>query len=509
MALTINTNVASLNAQRNLSKSQGALNKSMERLSSGMRINSAKDDAAGLAISNRMTSQINGLNQSIRNSNDGISLAQTAEGALGEMTNIGQRMRELAVQSKNATNTDTDRQSLNQEFQDLQSEMDRIAQQTSFNGKNVLDGSMGSARFQVGANVGETIAVDMTSSMRGSEIGKYASKTYTLANDAVATAGDTVNVMSADGDLKINGTSIAAATTGTAGDGQGSALKIAEAINKTTATHGVTATAGETEVTVTDAELKAFAFNDKATDDDLTYELKINGQSILTQGEADAVKDVSELANAINTKSTETGVVAKVGDDGSMTLKAADGRNIEVEEILAGGTATETDEVTGYFGNKLTEAAGGTITNFDITKADLSLSGGGNIKLEFTTANKTDELFSLTGIASDETAAQALDNSDILSAENADLAINRIDQALQDMDVFRGKLGSAQSRFESTIANTMNVSENLSAARSRIMDADIASETAAMTRNNILQQAGVSILAQANQAPNVALSLLG
>ncbi len=278
MALTINTNVASLNAQRNLGKSQGSLNKSMQRLSSGLRINSAKDDAAGLAISDRMTSQIRGLNQAARNANDGISLAQTAEGALQETTSILQRMRELAVQSANDTNTSDDRTSLNAEFSQLISEIDRIADTTSFNGKVLLSGGFAtaSAVFQVGANAGQTIGV-----------------------------------------------TIAAATT-------------------------------------------------------------------------------SALGSTVHVQST--------------------------------GVTTRASATT---------------------------------------------------------------------------AITYIDVAIGQVDTIRGDLGAVQNRFESTIANLSNVSENLSAARSRILDADVAQETSSMTKFNILQQAGVSILAQANQAPQLALSLLG
>ncbi len=272
MALTINTNVASLNAQRNLGTSQNALNKSMQRLSSGLRINSAKDDAAGLAISDRMTSQIRGLNQAARNAMDGISLAQTAEGALQESTNILQRMRELAVQSANDTNSDEDRTSLQAEVTELIDELDRIADDTAFNGKTLLDGSMTGALFHVGANADQTITFDIDSA----------------------------------------------------------------------------------------------------------------------------------------------------------------------------------------------------------TALDLSV-----------------------------------DAVDISSQIGSNAAITSVDSAISDIDTIRGGLGAIQNRFESTIANLNNVSENLSAARSRILDADIAQETSAMTKSNILQQAGVSILAQANQAPQLALSLLG
>ena len=257
MPQVINTNVLSLNAQRNLNQTQNALKTSLERLSSGLRINSAKDDAAGLAIADRMTSQIRGMNQAVRNANDAISLAQTGEGALKQVTSNLQRMRELAVQSANVTNTDSDRKSLNAEFQELLAENDRLAQTTSFNGKKVLDGSMSSAQFQVGANVGETISVDVSTSMRTNAIGDYTTASHDL-NDVsityIASAhvkrdlelGTVTAKLDQAGDLVINGHDIAAATDGTTGRGDDSAYAIANAINASTDDHGVTATASAT-----------------------------------------------------------------------------------------------------------------------------------------------------------------------------------------------------------------------------------------------------------------------
>ncbi|APG27359.1 flagellin [Syntrophotalea acetylenivorans] len=324
MALTINTNVASLNAQRNLSQSQSALGKSMQRLSSGLRINSAKDDAAGLAISDRMTGQIRGLNQAVRNANDGISFAQTAEGALQETTNILQRMRELAVQSSNGTNTTQDRTSLDAEVQQLVSEINRIAGSTAFNGQNLLDGTFASgaanAVFQVGANAGGNNVIQIN-------IGAADAS-------ALALAGTSVNVTS--------------------------------------------------------------------------------------------------------------NVSANV--------------TVNITGSLGGGTIS----------------IGSSLSAGTISTVNAGVSGGVNVQTF--------------------TAAQS--------------AITSIDTAINTIDSIRGDLGAIQNRFESTISNLSNVSENLTAARSRILDADIAQETSAMTKSNILQQAGVSILAQANQAPQLALSLL-
>ncbi|MCF8112114.1 MAG: flagellin [Desulfobacteraceae bacterium] len=513
MALTINTNVASLNAQRNLSQSQNSLNTAMERLSSGLRINSAKDDAAGLAISDRMTSQVRGLNQAVRNANDGISLAQTAEGALQEATNIMQRMRELAVQSGNETNTDTDRQSMNAEFQSLMEELNRIADTTSFNGKNVLDGSIGDATYQVGPNVGETVSVDMGSSMRTDSIGNYVTQSFSLQTDGTATDGDTWGLAN-DGDLSINGVSIDAASDNSYGQGDGSAKSIAEAINAKTADHGVEANAQETVKEVSSSDIESFGFTEDPTnsDDSLEYGLSINGVSVESKTEADSGSTAEVLAQNINAVSSDTGVTATVEDDGGMTLKASDGRNIEIQETLSGSTSADDDKVTGYFGTTLTASGSDTATNFDISKADLKMTASQDIRLDFDETNATDEpeqLFNYSdGTSEDTLSTQSLATSDILSIDNANDSIYRLDQSIQDVDVFRGDLGAAQNRLESTIANLQNVSENLSAARSRIMDADIAQETSEMTKQNVLQQAGVSILAQANQAPQIALSLL-
>jgi len=504
MAIVVNTNVASLNAQRNLYKTVGLLDRSLQRLSSGLRINSAKDDAAGLAISDRMTSQIRGLNQAVRNANDGISLAQTAEGALQESTNILQRMRELAVQSRNATNSDSDRSSLDQEFQDLLSELDRIGNTTSFNGKKVLDGSLGTAVFQVGYNVGETISIDLSSDMRSSAIGNYATHTFSLATDSAATDAD---LWKADenGDLTINGISIDAATDGSNGQGAGSAKSIAAAINAKTSLHGVTAEAKETTVTFDNSTIQSFgSWNDNVgTDDSLTYTLTINDVQILTHNEGDSGYTATQLASAINTYSSTTGVIATVDTDGNLTLTASDGRNIEIKEEL-GSSSDNADSVTGYFGHTLTGAAD---TNYDITKADLELRASQDINIVFDTGDDIDDLFGESGANFTQTA-NALNASNVLTAENADIAIYRIDQAIKDIDTFRSELGSVQNRFQHTIANLQKISENVSAARSRIMDADFAQETANLTRAQILQQAGLAMLAQANVMPQAALTLL-
>jgi len=473
MALTINTNVMSLNAQRNLGKSQSALGKSMQRLSSGLRINSAKDDAAGLAISDRMTAQIRGLNQASRNANDGISLAQTAEGALGESTNILQRVREIAVQSANDTNSESDRQSLQDEVSQLTAELDRIAVTTKFNGKSLLDGSMQDATFQIGANAGETISFSIDSA-KASDLGVGGSAQVTGSEAGAAYAV-------AASELEINGTTIGTAVDDgvsyVAGsqDGATSALSLANAINAQSQTTGVTASA-----TTSFSDTAAVA--DVAGD--ATDFVKINGVDLGAMTGAATVADAaSQFVNAVNAASGQTGVTAEVSDAiGGYTLTAEDGRNIDID---GGGTG-------------LTLAG---IAADSTTYGEISLNSGADITL----TTDTDAIFGATG----DVVAASGSSVDVSTKVGAQAAITSVDSALSAIDTIRGGLGAVQNRFESTIANLNNVSENLSAARSRILDADIAQETSAMTKNNILQQAGVSILAQANQAPQLALSLLG
>ncbi len=506
MPQIVNTNIASLNAQRNLDATQSALNVALQRISSGLRINSAKDDAAGLPITDRMTAQIRGMNQAIRNANDAISLAQTGEGALQEITNGLQRMRELAVQSRNATNNQDDRVSLDSEFQNLLSEIDRIAQTTAFNGRKVLDGTLGTSVFQVGANVGETISVDVSSSMRTSAIGLQASRTLTLENTLDATAADTLT-FDTDGDLVINGVNVNAQAVETAGRGQNSAFNVAKAINNLTDTHGVTATANTNTQTFTAVSIAAFGFDD-ATTNTGTYALTINGQSIFTQTEASATpKTAEQLATDINGFQQSTGVVATAQANGDLVLTAADGRNIEIQEVAA-GTLDAGETVTGYFGNALVQ--GGNTTQIDYLKSTVSLTSSSNINLDVE-ATAADFLSDADlNPADPEITVQAagIASANVLSETASDLAIGHIDQALTDVGTLRGTFGAIQSRFESTIASLQATAENVRAARSRIRDADFAAETAALTRAQILQQAGVAILAQANALPQNALALL-
>jgi flagellin len=400
MALTINTNVSSLTAQRNLNASQSALSTSMQRLSSGLRVNSAKDDAAGLAIAERMNAQTKGLTVAARNSNDGISLAQTAEGALGKVGDMLQRMRELAVQSANATNSDDDRKALQSEVGQLRDEINRVAKQTTFNGQKLLDGSFKAATFQVGANAGENITVAALTDSSSTGLSKVI---YGKDTVATGTAGQVTSLTEiTDGSLSITvaGTAYTLGDIGVARTGQERMGQIVEAVNRMTSDTGVT------------AYLK----------------------TSVTAGQYDI-----EFRSG-NTSSTGAAVAVS--------------------------------------------ATGFTFANSGMSAADLSITAG-------------------TG-----TSAAGIEDLSVSTVQDSWLAIKQIDDALNQVNSTRATLGAVQSRFENAVSNIQIQSENTSAARGRIVDADFAMETASLSKSQILQQAGTAMVAQANQLPQQVLSLL-
>ncbi|MBU0665477.1 MAG: flagellin [Proteobacteria bacterium] len=504
MALTINTNVPSLNAQRNLGKSQTDLARSMQRLSSGLRINSAKDDAAGLAISDRMTSQIRGLNQASRNSNDGISLAQTAEGALQETTNILQRMRELAIQSANDTNSSSDRASLQAEVNQLQQEMTRIASSTSFNGQNVLDGTLVNAQFQVGANANETISFSIPSA-KAAELGNHdlesTNDTATAIEAATAAAstapGNNVTLQT----LSIFGPESTAVSTVAVALAD-SATIIADKINVLSTDTGVTAEARTTATISGIGTAGIVTFKLAGTNTTVGGEIPVS--ALVGAG------DISSLASAINDQSGNTGIIATLsGDKTEITLTQAEGYDIKISDYTH-SDATDTMIVEGNESATPTAITltSGTTSDSTTIGGKVSFYSNGSFSVSSNVAVAGGSLFNTAADAANGSTLQSIDNVDISTVTGASDAIRSIDGAVGQIDRMRGDLGALQNRFESTISNLQNVSENLSAARSRILDADIAQETSAMTKNNILQQAGVAILAQANQTPQLALQLL-
>ncbi|WP_283164853.1 flagellin [Marinobacter sp. M3C] len=633
MALGINTNVASLNAQNQLSKSQGMNDQALQRLSSGLRINSAKDDAAGLAISTRFTSQISGLNVAVRNANDAISLSQTAEGALNEVTNNLQRIRELAVQSANSTNSSYDREALNEEVQQRIEEVNRIAGQTAFNGLKVLDGSFGDAVFQVGANVGETIGLDLNASVRTDAIGGVAQAvsvalSTVIAEGVTAVTGspatyaiDATNLIA---DYQSTGTTTAGTSTievGTAaaatdsidingvkftfeqGDAAGETVVDA---NNVTITRDMTTTPLDLATTATALEAgiaaykadtdAAFTALDDVTasvvSDTLTLTYGADGVpsandnvigtasgTLTTTNNLDATTGTTEdtsanrtftiadpegneitvMLNSDITSATDlAGAITSATGYGAATFTAAvDGGNVVLtdasnfagsftiggtnastitDENVAGSTAAGVAEVTGVaastvtlaandltfqFGDRdaLAVAAGtySTVQSF-VDGVNTALGGNANAVLGddnvLTITSGEAITVAATGGASTvfSTGANAvsgnLQDADVLTVDGANTTIQRVDAALTSISDLRSTFGAIQNRFESTIANLSTSVENLSAANSRILDADFASETAALAKSQVLQQAGISVLAQANARPQQVLSLL-
>ncbi|HEY8585896.1 MAG TPA: flagellin [Rhodanobacter sp.] len=475
MVMSVNTNISSLNAQNNLAKSQSKLSTAIERLSSGMRINSAKDDAAGLAISTRFTTQINGLNQAVSNANDGISLAQTTESALNEVTNNMQRIRTLAVQSANATNSDSDRAALDAEVQQRLAEITRISSQTTFNGRHVLDGSFGTAAFQVGANVGETISINLSQGSRADQLGQIAKGTGTAVS---GNAPSDVTIAVGSGDAVAIKTPVAGGGAGQTAD---SAFAKAAAINAS-GVSGLTVTASNSQL--------GGAFT---TIDDNSVSLKINGVDIYSGYDASSANLTgSDVATKINQFSGQTGVTASFdATAGKLTMVGADGANVDLTVALSGDNGGGASSASGDFGF-ITSTLRGT----------LELSASDNITLGGT---YTDFGFASNVITKDNSA---LSTVDVKSVAGANDTIQRIDAALGTISSMRSDLGAVQNRFDSTIANLQTISQNLSSSRSQIQDADFAAETANMSSANILQQAGVAVLAQANASTQSVLRLL-
>ncbi len=499
MASTINTNVNSLTAQRNLSMSQTSLSTSLQRLSSGLRINSAKDDAAGLNISERMTSQIRGLSQAARNANDGISLAQTAEGALGAAGTILQRVRELAVQSANATNSASDRAALNAEVGQLTSELDRIAKTTEFNGQKLLDGSFGSAVFQVGANANQTITATTanfsTSKYGNNRIGSSVAATAGAAGDLVTGSSAGANASTAvtgavstiaANSIVVNGALGTATVTVTAGD---SAKTVAANVNAKSGTTGVTASA------LTQIDAAAFVANS-------SYSLSVvsdNSTAVtvsFTSGAANNADGLASAINAFNDKSSQTGVTAKLNAAGTgITLTNATGNDIKVTNnatlaatnFTLGGVATAGAGASSYVTGAVTLDSEKT---FGITNTAQAAGIG-----YFTAASSGSQL-------------QAASTLDVSTVDSATRTLSTVDSALAAVNGQRASFGALQSRFDTTISNLRTTSDNLSASRSRIQDADFAAETANLSRAQILQQAGTAMVAQANQLPQGVLALL-
>jgi len=486
MASTINTNISSLTAQRNLGTSQTSLNTSIQRLSSGQRINSAKDDAAGLAISERFTSQIRGLNQAVRNANDGISLAQTAEGALKASGDILQRVRELAVQSANATNSAGDRQALQQEVGQLVSELDRISQTTEFNGAKLLDGTFGTQQFQVGANANQTI-VAASANLRTNAYGSN----QVVALGPPTNPNNNFNGVTA-GSVAVNGFA-GSRTVSVASNATSS--QIADSINAVKADTGVSATA-RTSMSIAFGSTGAYVL-------DLTSDNTTPRRLSFTLSTSNTADGLAAAVTAINDQSSKTGVTAALNSDGSRVLLSnARGNDILITDTNTANPGTVSVQKLDADGNN----AGAPVVLAVNTAVD-------NAKVSGYVTLDSEKSFTVTPTGTNAAAAGAsslkkVSDLDVTTFEKATESLKTTDAALSFINGERAKLGALQSRFETSISNLQVTSENLSASRSRILDADFAAETANLSRSQILQQAGTAMVAQANQLPQGVLALL-
>ena len=479
MAEYLNTNMASLIAQNNLSNTQSNLTTAIQRLSSGLRINSAADDAAGYAISQNMTTQINGDNQAALNANNGVSLAQTAQGDLSTILTNLQSAYSLAVESANATNTSANRQALNDQVQQLLQENQRISLSSNFNGVNLLDGSFQGETFQVGSNSGSAnqISIGGISSMQLDALGGAGTSYSTTVTGTSVTSA--LNA----GDLTLNGYQVGASVVGSsAGQDASSAYSIAQAINAISAQSGVTATASATTVSGTTTSGTAISADT----------VTINGIDVgAIAGSTSSSGEAANVAAAINAISAQTGVTATAATSGdSITLTAADGRNISVSGTSSGALAT-----AGL-------AAGTTHAGLTLTSNNAQgITIGGNLP-------------SSAGLTSGATAVQStmvglsLANTDVLSASDAQNAMIAIQGAINTVTSNAAALGAYQNRFTAVVNGIQTDSQNLSQSLSRIQDTNYAQESAILSQQQVLSQAGTAMLAQANQLPNQILTLL-
>lgn len=474
MSLVINTNISSLNAQNNLSKSQSALSTATQRLSSGMKINSAADNAAGFAISQRYTTQIGGLNQASSNASDAINLAQTAGSALDQVTANLQAIRDLAVQSANGTYTDADRSSINQEVQQRLAEITRIANQTTFNGSNVLDGSMQTKSFQIGANVGQTISVSLGTSVKASAMGQVAEvnsgdisgafKGYTVAAGALT--------VSTDGGTTTN--TVAAGTYHTAAD-------LAAAIN--------TAAGSSIAAVDTTGEIKV-------TNGSATNTIDFGGAAATALG---LPATVATSGNALS-----TAVVSKTGDLSKEGL-TINGTAIDLSSAKSLQDVSDAINAAGITGVSAAVNGAGNGINF-YSAGSLNV---GDTKGQIIGTNAKDANAGTTYTqATAATSGGSLASGSVATVDSANDLISRVDVALKTVSDFAAQLGAVQNRFQSTISTVAAQTTNLQASQSTIRDADFASETANLSKAQVLQQAGISVLAQANSNPQQVLKLL-
>ncbi|MEZ1509730.1 flagellin [Pseudomonas soli] len=483
MALTVNTNIASVTTQVNLNKASTAQTTSMQRLSSGLRINSAKDDAAGLQIANRLTSQINGLGQAVKNANDGISIAQTAEGAMQASTDILQKMRTLALSSATGSLSPDDRKSNNDEYQALTAELNRISATTTFGGQKLLDGSYGTKAIQVGANANETINLTLDN-VSAKSIGSQQLKTgnISISKDGLAA-----------GKLAVTGNG----QTKTVNYGLGASAKdVAAQLNG--AIGGLTATAS------TEVKLDASGATAAAP---ANFDLTVGGSTVSFVG----VTDNASLADQLKSNAAKLGISVNYDESTkNLEIKSDTGENITfAPKAGAPGVKIAAKNGSGTYGAAvpLNAAAG----DKSVVTGQISLdSAKGYSIADGAGANGAGSTAALygTGVTSVSSKKTNVSDTDVTSATNAQNAVAVIDKAIGSIDSVRSGLGATQNRLTTTVDNLQNIQKNSTAARSTVQDVDFASETAELTKQQTLQQASTAILSQANQLPSSVLKLL-
>lgn len=503
---SINTNIGAISAQANMTKVNDDFNQAMTRLSSGLRINAAKDDAAGMAIAEKMTAQVMGINQAVRNATDGKNMLDTTESAHVEVSNMLQRIRELAVQSASDTNTGSDRGNITAESRQLVAEINRIAENTTFNGMKVMDGSFNGKQFQIGADAGQTLSISIDSTA-ATAIGSHQVKSDVSIADNATTAAGTRGAQT----LAISGFAGSTTVETTASM---SAAELASAVNAKSAQTGVEATA------TTKAKLSNLTGEGMVT-------FKVNGESVGTVAIGDA-SDLRSLRDAINTQTTKTGVTATMGDtNGEIILTNSTGKNIAITDFAAtnsGAAANaEPDMTVTALNSEGTAVGSGVVLDQDnATAADVRTSATITGEVTFTST----QTFSINSSDADDAgtatttevgffssrdnqaALSSVADIDLSTAENAAKAIGVIDVALQKISQARGDLGAMSNRLDSTISNLTNISGSVQAARSQVMDADFAAESTQLARGQILSQAATAMLAQANSSKQGVLSLL-
>ncbi|MCP3788716.1 UNVERIFIED_ORG: flagellin [Pseudomonas parafulva] len=478
MALTVNTNIASVTTQVNLNKASTAQTTSMQRLSSGLRINSAKDDAAGLQIANRLTSQINGLGQAVKNANDGISIAQTAEGAMQASTDILQKMRTLALSSATGSLSADDRKSNNDEYQALTAELNRISDTTTFGGQKLLDGSYGTKAIQVGANANETINVALDN-VSAKSIGSQQVKSSSITPSASGVAA---------GQLTVTGNG---QTKDISYDAGSSAKDIAAKLNGSIG--GLTASAS-TEVKLTVASGAA------ATP--ANFDLKVGSSTVSFIG----VTDTASLADQLKSNAAKLGISVNYDESTkSLEVKSDTGENLSFTS-KAGADAISVGAKNGKGDYAALTALSATANDKAVVTGQISLdSAKGYSVADAGGTTGASQLFGATSVSSTKTT---IADTDVTAAVNAQNALAVIDKAIGSIDSVRSGLGATQNRLQTTVDNLQNIQKNSTAARSTVQDVDFASETAELTKQQTLQQASTAILSQANQLPSSVLKLL-